>query len=277
MKKLVEEIVKKAFLEDIPDKDITTENLEISEYMGRAQLVAKSDLVVSGSDLFAASMTYLHDLTEVRWHFKDGDKVLSGQKIATIVGDLTKIIQAERVALNFLGHLSGIATLTKQFVDRISHTSCKILDTRKTMPTFRLLEKRAVGHGGGVNHRMNLSDSILIKENHIALAGGLKKVLEKFQAKGLAPIHVEVKNKNEAQLAFEFRVDRLLLDNMSNKEMAEVVSLKSPGVKLEASGNMSLERVKSVAELGIDFISVGMLTHSAPCADISLIFDWREA
>ena len=276
MNHIVEELVRKAFLEDIPDKDITTENLDINEHLGRAQLVAKSDLIVSGTDLFQASMLYLHEQTEVRWHFKDGDEVLSGQKIATIVGDLTKVIQSERVALNFLGHLSGIATLTQKFVKKVSHTPCKILDTRKTTPTFRLLEKRAVSHGGGVNHRMNLSDSILIKENHIALAQGLDKVLHLFKSKNLSPIHVEVKNIEEANLAFEHHVDRLLLDNMTNKEMAEIVKIKPPGVQLEASGNMNLNRVTEVAELGIDFISVGQLTHSAPCVDVSLIFDWQD-
>ncbi|MCB0390254.1 MAG: carboxylating nicotinate-nucleotide diphosphorylase [Bdellovibrionales bacterium] len=276
MKNIIEELIKTAFLEDIPNNDITTDNLNVTELQGRAQLVAKSDMTLSGSDLFEKSMKFWSDLTEVKWHFKDGDKILSGQKMATIIGDLTRIIQAERVALNFLGHLSGIATLTNKFVSQVEHTDCKILDTRKTLPGYRLLEKRAVCHGGGHNHRMNLSDSVLIKENHIALANGLENVLKIFKEKNITPLHVEVKNLDEAKTAFNFEVNRLLLDNMTNEEMLKIVKIRPSGIELEASGNMNLQRVKSVAEIGINYISVGMITHSAPCADLSLIFDWKE-
>ncbi|MCB0355373.1 MAG: carboxylating nicotinate-nucleotide diphosphorylase [Bdellovibrionales bacterium] len=276
MKKLIEELVLKAFQEDIPNKDITTEALEIPELNGRAQLVAKMDLVISGSDIFTNCMRFLQKNTEVKWYFKDGDHVLAGQRLATIIGDLTKIIQVERVALNFLGHLCGIANLTQQFVGKVSHTSCKILDTRKTTPTFRLLEKRAVSHGGGTNHRLNLSDGILVKENHIALAKGILPLLEKFKKKQISPITIEVKNLEEAKIACEYSVKRLLLDNMSNEQMAEIVKIKPPHVELEASGNMNLERVTEVADLGIDYISVGQLTHSAPCADLSLLFEWQD-
>lgn len=277
MKYQIEELVKKAFQEDLPQQDITTSQLDIDEVHGRAQLLAKADLVLSGTDIFASAMQYLDPEVEVRWHFQSGEKILKGQKVATLVGNLTKVIQAERVALNFLGHLTGVATLTNIYVENVKHTSCRILDTRKTLPTFRLLEKRAVMHGGGVNHRMNLSDSVLIKENHIALNGGdLAKTINKFIDKGMSPIHVEVKNLKEAQIALEFPVQRLLLDNMSNEEMAQVIKIKPKELQIEASGNMNLERVASVAELGVDFISVGAITHSAPCADLSLIFDWKE-
>ncbi|MCB9025505.1 MAG: carboxylating nicotinate-nucleotide diphosphorylase [Bdellovibrionaceae bacterium] len=273
---IIEELVKKSFQEDIPQKDITTSHLDIDHLNGRSQLIAKSDLVLSGTEVFDACIKHLDPQAEIRWHFNNGHNILAGQKMATLVGDLIQIIQAERVALNFLGHFTGISTLTSQFVNKVKHTKCKILDTRKTTPTLRIFEKKAVVDGGGFNHRMNLSDSILIKENHIALCGGIRNVLSKFVEKGLSPIHVEVKNKEEALIAFEYKVQRLLLDNMTNEQMKSIVEIKHFGTELEASGNMNLDRVTSVAELGVDYISVGALTHSAPCADISLIFDWKD-
>lgn len=274
---MFEELIAKAFQEDIPQTDITTTQLGIEQLLGRSQLVAKADMVLSGTEIFQTCIHHLSPEAEVRWHFKNGDSILCGQKVCTVIGDLIKIVQAERVALNFMGHLTGIATLTSKYVKKISHTKCKILDTRKTTPTFRILEKKAVVDGGGYNHRMNLSDSVLIKENHIALAGGIAKTLAKFQEKDIGPIHIEVKNKEEALLAIDFKVQRLLLDNMHNEEMKAIVELKPTGLELEATGNMTLDRVASVAELGIDYISVGALTHSAPCADLSLIFDWKDA
>lgn len=277
MKILIQELVKKSFQEDLPQKDLTTCQLNIDQLQGRSQLIAKSDIVLSGTEIFEACIKYLDPQSEIRWHFKNGQHILAGQKMASIIGDLIQIIQAERVALNFLGHFSGIATYTSLFVNKVSHTSCKILDTRKTTPTMRLLEKNAVRDGGGFNHRMSLSDSILIKENHIALCGGIKNTLKLFFEKGLSPILVEVKNKDEALIALEFNVQRLLLDNMTNEQMKSIVEIKPSGTQLEASGNMNLDRVASVAELGVDFISVGALTHSAPCADVSLIFDWKES
>ncbi|MCB0415953.1 MAG: carboxylating nicotinate-nucleotide diphosphorylase [Bdellovibrionales bacterium] len=268
----IQQIIELAYQEDIPHGDITTNGLGLSQVTGKAHLIAKEDLVLSGKNIFEQCLKYISPHCELKWYFDDGDFILDKQTVCLIEGNMIDIIQAERVALNFLGHLSGIATLTKCFVKQVEHTKCKILDTRKTLPLYRSLEKTAVVHGGGQNHRMNLSDAILIKENHIEMMGGLSQAVKAIRSKGNLPIEVEVKTLEEVKMSVSLDVHRLLLDNMDNSKMKECLDSIPPTVQTEASGNMNLERVRSVAELGVDFISVGSLTHSAPCADFSLIF-----
>lgn len=176
--------------------------------------------------------------------------------------------------MNFLGQLSGIATTTKTFVDQVKHTNTKILDTRKTTPVFRELEKRAVLHGGGVNHRFNLSDAVMIKDNHIALMGGITKAVQQVRKHTTKAVECEASTLDEVKECIENKVERILLDNMDNELLKQALAIIPKSIQTEASGNMSVGRVRSVAELGVDFISVGALTHSAPCADVSLKFEW---
>lgn len=267
-------LIEKAFLEDIPEVDVTTDSLDLKEKFGIAHLIAKQDLTLSGSQLFEQSVHFLDADLQVDWHFNDGDKVLNTQRVAQISGNLIALIQAERVALNFLGILSGIATQTTQFVAACEGTQTRILDTRKTIPLFRNLSKQAVVDGGGCNHRLNLSDSILIKENHITIAGGLTECIRQIRSKTDKFVEVETKNLEEVQKAASLNVDRIMLDNMSLQEMGDCLKVIPESIETEASGNMTLERIPQVAALGVDFISVGALTHSAKNADFSLLFDW---
>lgn len=270
----IHELIKAALKEDMPMGDITTESLAVKPKQGEAILKAKADLVLSGSVVFEQTLLLLEPHVKIKWLFEEGDLVYKGQNICAIEGDLIQILKAERVALNFLGQLSGIATLTRQFVKAVEGTKTRILDTRKTTPLFRELEKRAVVHGGGMNHRFNLSDAILIKDNHISLMGGITKAVERTRQHTDLPIEVETSNLEQVKEAVSLRVHRILLDNMNNEMLIQALKLIPDFVKTEASGNMSLDRVGSVASLGVDFISVGALTHSAPCADVSLLFDW---
>lgn len=270
------ELIQAALQEDMPAGDLTTECLALKPRPGRSSLKAKQDLILSGSGPFEQTMQILDPGIKIKWLFQEGQKVLSGQNICTLEGDLIQILKAERVSLNFLGHLSGIATYTHQFVQQVSGTKTQILDTRKTTPGLRDLEKRAVVHGGGQNHRMNLSAAILIKDNHITVMGGLQAAVERVRAHSIKPLEVECRTLEEVQIAVKLKADRLLLDNMNNDQLREALKFVTPGIQTEASGNMSLERVRSVALLGVDFISVGALTHSAPVADVSLLFDWNS-
>lgn len=273
------DFILKAIDEDMPEGDITTDGLAVASCIGYARLVAKSDLVLSGIELFEITMKEFEPQIRIEWHFKPGQWVYRGSQICTIKGELLQILKAERIALNFLGHLSGIATLTNKYVKKIEGTKAKILDTRKTLPCYREWQRKAVREGGGFNHRLNLSDRILIKENHIRVAGGIKEAIKSFyQHQNSKPsIMVEVTNKSELEVAIELKVDRVLLDNMSNELMNELIALIPKKIEIEATGNMTLDRVKSVAELGVDYISVGGITHSAPNSDVSLVFDWDGA
>lgn len=272
---ILRELVAAALKEDMPNGDVTTESLGILPRQGTARLVAKEDLVLSGSSAFEQSIIMLDPGARVKWHFDEGDLVLDRQVICTIQGDLIQALKAERVALNFLGKLSGIATLTRCFVDRTKHTSCKIIDTRKTTPMYRELEKKAVIHGGGENHRTSLSDAILVKDNHIAVVGGITEAIKRVRRNSDLPIEIEVSNIDQLKEAIEANVERVLLDNMSNEVLKEAMAIIPKEMVTEASGNMKLDRVGSVAELGVNYISVGALTHSAPTADVSLQFDWE--
>lgn len=270
------ELIRAAIKEDMPTGDVTTESLALKPRQGRAKLKAKEDIVLSGAAPFEQTMHALEPNCRVKWHFEEGDEILKGQIICTIEGDLVQILKAERVALNFLGHLSGIATHTHRFVKKVDGTKTKILDTRKTTPGFRELEKKAVVHGGGVNHRMSLSTAILIKDNHIAIMGGIRAAVTRVREHSNLPVEVEARTLQEVKEAVEMNAQRILLDNMDNDMLKQALAMVPATTETEASGNMNLERVRSVAETGVTYISVGALTHSAPCADVSLVFNWEE-
>lgn len=270
------ELIKAALKEDMPHGDITTESLAVKPRLAEAVLKAKEDLVLSGANAFEQTILFLEPNAKVKWHFNDGDFVFKGQNLCSIEGDLIQVLKAERVALNFLGRLSGIATLTRQFVKAVQGTKTQILDTRKTTPLFRELEKRAVTHGGGFNHRFNLSHAVLIKDNHISLMKGITQAVDRLRQHCDLPIEVEASNLEQVSECISLRVNRILLDNMNNDLLAAALKMIPPEIKTEASGNMNLARVPAVAALGVDYISVGALTHSAPCADVSLLFDWSN-
>lgn len=271
----LDDLIARAYQEDLPNGDMTTDNLGITDSTGRVRLIAKEDLVLAGLEVFDRCVRYIDPEAEIKWQFQDGDLVLDKQVICWIKGDLRKLLKAERVALNFLGHLSGIATLTRCYVQKTQGTSCKILDTRKTTPLFRELEKKAVVSGGAHNHRMNLSDATLLKENHIRAMGGIAQAIRALRSQvKQQPIEVECSNLQEVELAVRERVERILLDNMSDAEIHEAREKIPSFIQVEVSGNMTLDRIEKVAQLGVDFISVGALTHSAPCADLSLMFEW---
>ncbi|WP_374000367.1 carboxylating nicotinate-nucleotide diphosphorylase [Bdellovibrio bacteriovorus] len=270
------ELIRAAIKEDMPNGDVTTESLALKPRMGRARLKAKEDIVLSGAMAFEQSMQSLEPTCRIKWHFEEGDEILKNQIICTIEGDLVQVLKAERVALNFLGHLSGIATHTRRFVKKIEGTKTKILDTRKTTPAFRDLEKRAVVHGGGVNHRMNLSTAILIKDNHISVMGGITNAVNRVREHSNLTVEVEASNLEGVKEAVSMKVQRILLDNMDNETLKKALEVIPAEIETEASGNMNLDRVASVAALGVNYISVGALTHSAPCADVSLVFQWED-
>jgi len=272
----LQDLIKAALKEDMPKGDVTTESLALLPRQGRARLMAKEDMVLSGTGPFEQVMNALEPQVRIQWHFEEGQLALKKQTLCTIHGDLIQILKAERIALNFLGHLSGIASLTWRFVQKIAHTKTQILDTRKTLPGYRDLEKRAVVHGGGFNHRFNLSEAILVKDNHIAIMGGIPAAVTRIRQHTDKPIEVEARTINEVKEAIGTEVQRILLDNMDNELLKQALAIIPPHIQTEASGNMNLERVASVAELGVNFISVGALTHSAPSADVSLSFDWEE-
>lgn len=268
------DLIKAALREDMPLGDVTTESLAMKPKMGEAILKAKEDLVLSGANAFEETMMFLEPQAKIKWLFNEGDLIYKNQNICSIEADLLQILKAERVALNFIGRLSGIATLTRRFVKEVEGTSTRILDTRKTTPLLRDLEKRAVQHGGGSNHRFNLSDAVLIKDNHISLMGGIKNAVTRLRQNCDLPLEVEASTLDQVLECVNLNVNRILLDNMSNETLKEALTLIPKTIQTEASGNMSVNRVRSVAELGVDFISVGALTHSAASADVSLLFDW---
>lgn len=273
----LKDLIRAAISEDMPSGDLTTDSLALAPRIGRARLMAKQDLILSGSPAFEQSIHFLEPNAKIKWHFEEGDKILKGQMICTIYGDLIQILKAERVALNFLMRFSGIASLTHRFTQKVAHTRTRILDTRKTTPGYRELEKKAVVHGGGLNHRLNLSHAILVKDNHIAVMGGIRAAVERIREHSNHPIEVEAGNLEDVREAVQLKVNRILLDNMSNELLAQALKLIPDGIETEASGNMNLERVASVAELGVQFISVGALTHSPQSSDMSLMFEWESA
>ncbi len=268
------DLIKAAIKEDMPSGDVTTESLAMKPKQGEAILKAKEDLILSGANAFEETILFLEPQAKIKWQFNEGDLIYKGQNICAIEGDLIQILKAERVALNFIGKLSGIANLTRRFVKEVENTATKILDTRKTTPLLRELEKRAVQHGGGYNHRFNLSAAVLIKDNHISLCGGITKAVTRLRQNCDLPVEVEASTLDQVKECVELKIDRILLDNMNNEMLKMALDLIPKSIQTEASGNMTIDRVKSVAQLGVNFISVGALTHSAPTADVSLLFDW---
>jgi nicotinate-nucleotide pyrophosphorylase (carboxylating) len=267
-------LIRMALAEDLGERgDVTSKATLPSQSLITGRIVAKADGVIAGLPLIRAVYHQLDASLAIVTYIEDGAKVETGTLIAEVTGSSYTVLAGERVMLNFLQRLSGIATLTAKFVEAISGTKAAILDTRKTTPGWRKLEKYAVLMGGGHNHRIGLYDMVLIKDNHVDAAGSVSKAIQAAQihpdAAGL-PVVVEVRNEKELREALEFNVTRVLLDNMDLNQMREAVALVGGRVPLEASGNMSLERVRAVAETGVDYISVGLLTHSAPALDLSM-------
>ena len=265
-------IIKNALAEDIGKGDITTAAIIRGNKRGQAQAIAKENFIIAGIDVFQKTFLFLDDRIEFNALIADGEKVKKGETIAQVTGPLASILQAERVALNLFQRMCGIATLTGKFVEAVHGTKAKILDTRKTMPGLRLLDKMAVKIGGGFNHRMGLYDGVLIKDNHIAAAGGIPAAVT-AQKKSLTKklkIEVETKNLMEVEEALNSGVDIIMLDNMPVEEMTKAVMLVGGKALLEASGNVSLQNVARIAATGVDFISVGEITHSVRAADIAL-------
>lgn len=273
----LEALIRTALAEDIGSGDATTAAVLSGEERGSARVVAKSELVVAGIDLFRRSFLAVDGRIQVAPLCEDGQKVQRGVVVAELAGPLAGILIAERVALNFFQRMCGIATATRQYVEAVTGTGAKILDTRKTAPGLRLLDKYAVRVGGGVNHRFGLSNAVLIKDNHIEAAGGIPEAVARARrnASHTLKIEVEVKNFQELNEALEANVDIIMLDNMAVEEMREAVQHVKGRVPLEASGNVTLANVRQVAETGVDFISVGALTHSVKAADLSLLVENR--
>jgi len=275
-KRLSEEIldsIRAALKEDIGTGDVTTDSIVPLEARMKGKIIAKQDGVLAGLDVVRAVYHLVDAEVEVVSQVEEGACVEEGQILAKVAGRARSLLTAERTALNFLGRMSGIATLTHQFVDAVSGTWAIILDTRKTAPGLRAVDKLAVLRGGGQNHRIGLYDMILIKDNHIDFAGGLAEAVRRARAAGSGlPIEVEARTLEDVKAALDWGVERILLDNMSTEMMLEAVKLTAGRAKLEASGNVSLETVRAIAETGVDFISSGALTHSASVFDVS--FDY---
>mgnify|MGYP003293598590 CR=1 FL=1 len=269
-----DKFIRLALEEDINSEDVTTNSVMPQYKKGEVQLICKENGIVAGLGVFERVFTLLDPETKVIFDVKDGDEVKKGQHLATVVGDIRVLLSGERTALNYLQRMSGIATYTNKVVKMLEGTKTVLLDTRKTTPLLRLFERQAVRDGGGTNHRYNLSDRVLIKDNHIAAVGSITEAVE-LAKKKVDPsilVEVEVETKEEFLEALETKCDIIMLDNMDNEMMRELVEINKHKKKLEASGNMSLKRVRSVAMLGVDYISVGALTHSYKSLDISLKF-----
>jgi nicotinate-nucleotide pyrophosphorylase (carboxylating) len=270
-------IALKRFLkEDVGTEDITTDAIVPDDHRSRAKIIAKAGGIIAGHRFVALIFKTLDSGINYREIKKDGEYVQNGNVIAIIEGKTRAILTGERVALNVLQRLSGIATLTGHFVKKLEGTNTKILDTRKTTPGLREMEKYAVRVGGGYNHRKNLTVMALIKENHISVAGSIKEAVARVRLKAMVPVEVEVRNMEELKEAVSLDVDRIMLDNWNLESTREAVSFIDKRVPLEASGNMTIEHVRDVAERGIDFISVGALTHSFQALDMSLLHEGTD-
>ena len=276
----IERLVRAAIEEDVGAGDVTTAATVDESARARAHLVAKQDLILAGLPLFERVFRALDTEMRVTTHFAEGSRVPRGATVAEIEGRARAILTGERTALNFLAHLSGVARLTARYVERLASTSTKLRDTRKTTPLLRRLEKYAVRAGGGTNHRFGLSDGVLIKENHIAAAGGIAQAVGRARkaaaARGLA-IEIEVRDEDELRQALAAGPDEVLLDNFAPAEAARMVAIvrrERPACRVELSGGVTLENAAAYARAGADFVSAGALTHSAPAADLSLLVVW---
>lgn len=267
-----DELILSALREDITSEDITTNSVMREYQLGEVELICKQDGVIAGLDVFKRTFELLDSKTKVTFTKKDGDIVKNGDKIGVVRGDIRVLLSGERTALNYLQRMSGIATYTRSIADLLKGSKTKLLDTRKTTPNMRVFEKYAVKVGGGYNHRYNLSDGILLKDNHIGAAGGVKEAVQ--MAKEYAPfvrkIEIEVENLDMLKEALDAGADIIMLDNMSVEDMKEAVKLVSGKAETECSGNVTKENVERLVDIGVDYISSGALTHSSPILDLSL-------
>jgi nicotinate-nucleotide pyrophosphorylase (carboxylating) len=266
----LERVVAAALAEDVGSGDVTTEATVAPDAVGTAVLVTRAPGVVAGLDAVEAVFRALDPDVRVERHAADGDALPGPAPVATVSGSLRALLTGERTALNLLGRLSGIATLTRSYVDAVAGTGVAILDTRKTTPGLRLLEKHAVASGGGRNHRFGLDDGVLVKDNHLAVAGSVATAVARLRAATELPIEAECDTLEQVEEALAAGADALLLDNMGLEDLRLAVALARGRARLEASGGVTLETVRAVAETGVDEISIGALTHSAPALDVSL-------
>ena len=267
----VDPFIRMALQEDISSEDVTTNAIMREPKLGMAQLICKENGVIAGLDVFQRVFELLDSNAVVTFYVKDGDEVVNQQLLAEVTADIKALLSGERTALNYLQRMSGIATYTRKVSSLLEGSKTKLLDTRKTTPNNRIFEKYAVKVGGGYNHRYNLSDGVLIKDNHIGAAGGVKEAVK--MAKEYAPfvrkIEVETENLDMVKEAIEAGADIIMLDNMSYDQMREAVLLIDGRAQTECSGNITMENVNQIADLGVDFVSSGALTHSAKILDVS--------
>ncbi len=272
MKLNADELIKMALREDISSEDVTTNSVMPGPQAGEVKLICKQDGVICGMDVYERVFKILDEDTIVEKYVKDGDKVTKGQLMAKVKGDIRVLLSGERVALNYLQRMSGIATYTNQVVKLLEGSKTVLLDTRKTTPNMRIFEKYAVKCGGGQNHRYNLSDGILLKDNHIGAAGSITKAVQ--MAKEYAPfvrkIEIETETLEQVKEAVEAGADIIMLDNMDVATMKEAVAIINGRAKTECSGNVTKENIKNIIDSGVDYVSSGALTHSAPILDISM-------
>jgi len=272
MKLNMDDLILMALREDITSEDITTNAVMRENKTGEVDLICKEDGIIAGLEVFKRTFELLDENTHIEFYVKDGDRVSNKELMAKVRGDIRVLLSAERVALNYLQRMSGIATYTNIVTSMLEGTKTKLLDTRKTTPNMRVFEKYAVKVGGGYNHRYNLSDGILLKDNHIGAAGGVKEAVS--MAKEYAPfvrkIEIEVENLDMLEEALEAGADIIMLDNMSIEDMKKAVELCKDRAVTECSGNVTKENIKKLTDIGVDYISSGALTHSAKILDISL-------
>lgn len=272
MKMQADQLIRMALQEDIASEDVSTNAVMRSAVKGTVDLIAKEDGIIAGLDVYARVFQILDEKTEVHFNFKDGDAVKKGDLLATVNGDIRVLLSGERVALNYLQRMSGIATYTSQVAKLLEGSKVTLLDTRKTTPNCRVFEKYAVRVGGGCNHRYNLSDGVLLKDNHIGAAGSVAKAVA--MAKEYAPfvrkIEIEVETMDQVKEAVEAGADIIMLDNMTPEMMKEAVNFIDGRAQTECSGNITKENIQKILETGVDFVSSGALTHSAPILDISM-------
>lgn len=268
----IDEYILNALKEDITSEDVTTNAVMRSAVNGKAELICKQDGILCGLSVFERVFQLLDDKIVFETSYQDGEYVKDKELIGVIKGDIRAILSGERTAINYLQRMSGIATFTNEFVKELEGYKTKLLDTRKTTPNMRPFEKYAVTVGGGANHRYNLSDGVLLKDNHIGAAGSVAKAVQ--MAREYAPfvrkIEVEVENLTMVKEAVEAGADIIMLDNMSNETMSEALKIIAGRAQTECSGNVTKKRLKEIAKIGVDFVSSGALTHSAPIMDISL-------
>ena len=272
MKMQADQLIRMALQEDITSEDVSTNAVMRSAVKGTVDLIAKEDGIIAGLDVYARVFQILDEKTEISFNFKDGEAVKKGDLLGTVTGDIRVLLSGERVALNYLQRMSGIATYTKQVSKLLEGSKVTLLDTRKTTPNCRVFEKYAVRIGGGCNHRYNLSDGVLLKDNHIGAAGSVAKAVA--MAKEYAPfvrkIEIEVETMEQVKEAVEAGADIIMLDNMTPEMMKEAVELIAGRAQTECSGNITKENIAKILETGVDFVSSGALTHSAPILDISM-------